>query len=158
MKHTGFDALLEQTRDSYKELLKRPLIPVKEAFRIPDNSDSAGIYVFYENEEPLRVGTSTKLRTRIKQHYGSNPRSAAFAKRLARCKTGIKGGTRPGEGWKTQVENPDQKLKSAFEEAQKRIRKMSVKWLEVSDPDVRYLLEFYAAKELDTPCNDFRET
>lgn len=156
MKRAGFDALLKQTRNSFKCLLSRPRIPVKDAARIPD---SGGIYVFYENEEPLRVGTSTQLRTRIQQHHRNNPRSAAFAKRLARCATGIKGGTRPGEGWKTQVENPDQKLKTAFKEARERIRKkMSVAWLEVPCPDTRYLLEFYAARELRTPYNDFSET
>ena len=52
--------------------------------------------------------------------------------------------------------NPE--LEEAFEKARQRIRKMSVRWLEECDPDVRYLLEFYAAKELQTPHNDFTET
>ena len=57
----GFDSLLEQAKDSFKCLLGETSIPVKDAYRIPE---SAGIHVFYENDEPLRVGTTTKLRTR----------------------------------------------------------------------------------------------
>ena len=35
---------------------------------------------------------------------------------------------------------------------------MQIRWVTETDPDCRYLLEFYAAKELGTPHNDFRET
>ena len=58
---TRFDSLLERAKDSFKCLLGKTSTPVENAYRIPD---SAGIYVFYENDEPLRVGTTTKLRTR----------------------------------------------------------------------------------------------
>ncbi len=151
----GFDSLLEQTKDSFKCLLAKPLIPVKDASRIP--LQSAGIYVFYENGKPLRVGTTTDVRKRIRQHHGRSFRSAAFAKRLARCATGIKGGTRPGEGWKTQA-GQNSRLDDEFEKAGKRICEMSVRWVEESHADSRYLLEFYAAKKLGTPHNNFRET
>lgn len=40
----------------------------------------------------------------------------------------------------------------------KRVHGMYVRCVEESDPNVRYLLEFYAAKELRTPYNDFTET
>ena len=127
--------------------------PVREA-KLPK---SAGVYVFYEANTPQRVGTTKNLCQRVKQHHGPSLRSAAFAKRLARCATGIRGGTRPGEGWKTQAcENPQ--LGAEFEKARERIRNMQVRWVEVPDADCRYLLEFYAAKELGTPHNDYRET
>ena len=154
--NAGFDPYLEQVRDSFKRLLGKPLIPVEGmASQIPLRS--AGIYVFYENGKPLRVGTTTDVRKRIRQHHGPSFRSAAFAKRLARCATGIKGGTRPGEGWKTQA-GQNSRLGDEFEKARKRIRNMEVRWVEEPDADCRYLLEFYAAKELGTPHNDFQET
>ena len=35
---------------------------------------------------------------------------------------------------------------------------MQIRWVTETDPDCRYLLEFYAAKELGTRHNNFRET
>ena len=152
----GFDSLLEQVKDSFKCLLGRPLIPVKGmASHIP--LQSAGIYVFYENGKPLRVGTTTDVRKRIRQHHGRDPRSAAFAKLLARKATCIWGSYRKGEGWQDQYDKSS-KLREAFEKARERIRQMSVRWVEESDANCRYLLEFYAAKKLGTPHNNFRET
>ena len=92
----------------------------------------------------------------MKQHHGNKHRNAAFSKQLARKKTGIPGSYRKGEGWKDQVKACP-KLQEAFEGARKEIRELSVRWVEESDPDTRYLLEFYAAKELRTPFNDFSE-
>ena len=151
---TRFDSLLERAKDSFKCLLGKTLIPVKDAYRIPE---SAGIYVFYKNDEPLRVGTTKKLRTRVKQHHGGNSRNAAFAKLLARKATGVPGSNREGEDWESQLATYP-KLKVEFEKARKEIREMSVRWVEESDADCRYLLEFYAAQELGTPHNDFQET
>ena len=151
----GFNPCLRKVSDAYQKLLDAAPVAVDN---IPSQiSTTPGVYVFYEDGKPLRVGTSRKLGKRIKQHYSNNARSAAFAKLLARCETGIKGGTRPGEGWKTQVkENP--RLEEEFRRARKRIPKMSVRWVEEPDAACRYLLEFYAAKELQTPYNDFSET
>ena len=151
----GFDSLLEQTKDSFKCLLAKPLIPVKDASRIPKSA--AGVYVFYEKDEPLRVGTTGQLRKRVKQHHGGNHRNAAFAKRLAREATGIQGSNRKGEGWKDQFDKHEE-LRLAFKKAREKICEMSVRWVEESHADSRYLLEFYAAKKLGTPHNNFRET
>ena len=151
---SGFDSSLPQAKEALGRLQNTSPKPVQEA-DIPDKL--AGIYVFYEGGKPLRVGTSRNLRQRIKQHYGSSHRSAAFAKSLARKKLKVPGGTRPGEGWKSQLDKFP-KLRDEFQKARKRVRKMSVVWLEVPDADCRYLLEFYAAKELRTPHNDFSET
>ena len=148
----GFDSLLEQAKQAFDCLGHTTPVPVEEA-TLPK---SAGVYVFYEDKKPLRVGTTKNLRARVQQHYGNNHRSAAFAKALARRATGIEGTSRPG-GWKKQTEECS-KLLDAFTAARCRIRAISVAWLKVPDPDCRYLLEFYAAKELQTPYNDFRET
>ena len=76
---------------------------------------------------------------------------------LARKATGVSGSNREGEDWESQLATYP-KLKVEFEKARKEIREMSVRWVEESDADCRYLLEFYAAKELGTPHNDFQET
>ena len=55
---------------------------------------------------------------------------------------------------------PKDELEKAeeFKAAKGRVRKMLVSWVTETDPDCRCLLEFYAAKELQTPYNDFSET
>ncbi len=147
-----FDRLLKRVTESFKRLGDQPLVRVKDSSGI---CNCPGIYVFYDKDGPCRVGTTRKLRTRVRQHHGKNPRNAAFAKRLARIATGIHGSAQ--EGWEKQVETYSE-LGKAFEAARGQIREMSVRCVVERDPDVRYLLEFYAAKELQTPHNDFRET
>lgn len=150
---TGFDPHLHQVRTAFKRLRDATAVGVNsKPSPIPKEP---GVYVFYRDGEPLRVGTAQDLRERVKQHYGNNHKSAAFAKQLARKKTGIRGSYETG--WEEQVEmHPE--LEKAFEAAREEIRKMSVRCVVESDADCRYLLEFYAAKELRTPHNDFSET
>ena len=152
MMSTEFNSLLEQAKADFDRLRCKTPVPIAEA----EFPKCPGIYVFYENGVPLRVGTTRNLRARVRQHYGNNHRSAAFSKQLARAETEIVGTFRPG-GWKTQIQECP-RLLDAFQAARCRIRGMCVGWLEVPNPDVRYLLEFYAAKDLNTPHNDFRET
>ena len=150
---TGFDPHLHQVRSAFQRLLGATAVGVDtQPSPIPQ---APGVYVFYRDGIPVRVGTAKDLRGRVKQHHGNNHRNAAFAKRLAREATGIQGSYE--EGWDEQVRaHPE--LGKAFETARKEIRKMSVRCVVESDADCRYLLEFYAAKELQTPYNDFSET
>ena len=92
---TGFDPHLHRVRDSFQRLLRATPVRVD---RMPSPiPESAGIYVFYENDEPLRVGTTKKnLRKRVKQHHGSNPRNAALAKLLPAKQPALRG--RIGKG------------------------------------------------------------
>ena len=150
----AFESLLERVKQDFVRFRETPPVPVKQS-RIPK---SAGVYVFYEGGKPLRVGTTKNLQARIRQHYRNNHRSAAFAKQLARNAMKIPGTPR-SPGWNAEKELfPG--LCGAFQAARGRIREMCVAWFEMDEreADRRYLLEFYAAKELQTPYNDFSET
>ena len=150
---TGFDPLLHEVRNAFPRLLE--VTPVAVDVKPSPIPEEPGVYVFYADGKPLRVGTAQDLRKRVRKHHTGNHQNAAFAKRLAREETRIKGSYQ--EGWDEQVEKHPQ-LGKAFEEAKEKIRTMSLAWLEVPEADCRYLLEFYAAKELQTPYNDFKET
>ena len=120
----------------------------------------AGVYVLYEVQDeqnvPLYVGRTGKgegnLRGRLGQHTvpSSDQNEAPLARQLA-CQTI---GVERGSAAIYETDN----FKTAFEAAKKRVRTMSVRWVTEPDPDCRYLLEFYAAKELRTHYNDFGET
>jgi excinuclease UvrABC nuclease subunit len=47
---------------------------------------SKGVYVFYEDNKPIYVGRSNRMRKRIKEHFAisSTHHSATFAFKLAR--------------------------------------------------------------------------
>ena len=96
---TGFDPHLHQVRSAFERLLGVTTVRVNaNPSPIPKEP---GVYVFYRDGKPLRVGTAQDLRERVKQHHGNNHRNAAFAKRLARKETDIQGSYQ--EGWDEQV-------------------------------------------------------
>jgi hypothetical protein len=43
----------------------------------------------------------------------------------------------------------------AMRQTTERVRRMSAQLVTIKDPSLLYLFEFYAAKRLDTPHNDF---
>ena len=120
----------------------------------------AGVYVLYEVRDeqnvPLYVGRTGKgeanLRGRLGQHTlpGSDQNEAPLARQLACKRIGVERGSAAVYG--------TGEFKRAFEIEKRRVCKMFVRWVPEPDPDCRYLLEFYVAKELQTPFNDFGET
>ena len=151
---------LSRVVGDYGRLLRMPPGRVEDVVsRIPK---TAGIYVLYEDEQPLRIGRAGKgkrsnLRERLKQHFTGNYKKASFAVALAREETNLPATYKKETSAKHLVAN-HRAFVAAFDTAKKRIRNMEVRWVEEPNPDSRYLLEFYAAKELQTPYNDFRET
>lgn len=94
-----------------------------------------------------RTGEKKKagFKNRMNRHWAGAPNQAPLAKRLAEEKVD----PMP----KDELEKAEE-----FKAAKGRVRKMLVSWVTETDPDCRCLLEFYAAKELQTPYNDFSET
>ena len=139
--NTGFDSILHAVREAFQRLLN--VTPVRADQKPSPIPQTPGVYVFYESEEPLYVGrTGRHLRKRVTEHYRGGLNQAAFAVKLA----------------KEEADPQDPEFDTEFARAKERIAKMDVRCLRVTDPDGRCLLEFYAAKELQTPHNDFRET
>jgi DNA polymerase III subunit epsilon len=68
----GADAI----RSAVEELLRTPSLPSGlDAGVLEDIPDSAGVYVFYaENDLPLYVGKSVNLRTRVLSHFNGDHR------------------------------------------------------------------------------------
>ena len=111
------------------------------------------IYVFYLDGDPVHVGRTRNLRQRIRGHVSKSHYSASFAFKRARSETGFKATYKAGEGRGTLLENP--LFAEAFAKALAEIQGMSIQYLVVEDPIEQYLLELYAALELETSLSEF---
>ena len=116
--------------------------------RLPDN---AGIYVLYENGEPMYVGRSDKLADRLLSHGrpSSGSESATFAFNLARAEcpsfaTMSRRHLLRNEGFRQR-----------FDSAKERVRRMEVRVVGLADPIEQTIFEVYAHMKLDTPFNSF---
>ena len=113
-----------------------------------------GIYVFYENEFPIYVGRSNRIKQRLLEHSrpSSTHTSATFAFNLAKEAAKEK---------KIDVNNKDRvhlETDSVFSnlylEAKERVSKMSIKVIKIDDPILQTIFEVYASVKLNT-LNDF---
>ena len=145
---SGFTSLLSYVKCGYAELLGADLVPVYGDGTRKHIPQDPGVYVLHEDKKPLYTGRTKNLRQRLGEHSlcGSRPNQAPLAQALAR------------ECVDAPVSASELHHREEFKSAKKRVHAMSVLWVEEADADCRYLLEFYAAKELQTPFNDFRET
>ena len=113
------------------------------------------IYVFYENDDPLYVGRSNRLRLRLQEHGrpSSERNTATFAFLLAAEEVGKRGlifQSMQKTAWKNVPE-----FRELFRRAKDRVSKMKVRVVEVTDPVDQTVFEVYAALALGTPYNDF---
>ena len=149
--------ICERVRSDFEKLIGCPLVALTTT-AIPK---LPGVYVLYECGNPIYVGRTGRgkrnLRKQVHDHYEGDHNKASFAVKRARERTGKKPTYRKGEGLKDLIRN-DQEFVTAFDAARKRIAGMQIRWVTETDQDVRYQLEFYAAKELGTPYNSFQET
>lgn len=115
--------------------------------------NSPGIYVLMENEQPIYVGRSKKIRQRIQNHIGGRPEQSSFAFKLAREITGKKASYKPEGSRQDLMNDPD--FKNAFQITVDRIRNLKVKFVIIEDDVLQHLFEVYASLELKTPHNQF---
>ena len=118
-----------------------------------------GIYCFYEGDKALYVGRTDNIRKRVLQQRrpGGRHNSAAFAFNIAKKDLEKNhpdedvGGLSRGELSK----NPT--FDHLFTKAKDRVRKMSVRFVEIKDPIEQAIFEVYAHIKLGTPprFNDF---
>lgn len=130
-----------------------PVTPVS----LPSVMCKKGIYLLSEGNKHLYVGRSNEITARLLRHCrpGATHRMAAFAFRLAREATGnLKATYRKGAGSRAALALDPEFLR-AFTEAKARIRRMSVRFVEETDPTKQALLEIYVSVVLQTPYNDF---
>ena len=115
-----------------------------------------GVYVLYEHDTPLYVGRSDRLADRLLEHGrpANGPESATFAFNLAYRQ------------WQpemdlTKVSREERQAfklapEALFADAKRRVRKMCVRAVEITDPVEQAVFEVYAHVELRTPYNSFR--
>jgi hypothetical protein len=118
--------------------------------------NTPGLYSFSEEGKVLYIGRTKNFRKRHGNHCdaGSGENTAAFAFLLARQETGILKAAYSKVGSRKSLMQ-DAVFHAAFQHAKARIRKMEVRFVEVSDHNLQHLLELYASMELKSAHNKF---
>ena len=114
----------------------------------------AGIYVFYENEEPIYVGRANNIKKRISGHTlpSSGHNSANFAFNLARLEF-EESLSESKKGRETLMENPNFFVK--FSKFKKQLFASKIKCIEIQNDIIQTMFEPYLALKLGTyPINN----
>lgn len=140
--HTMVDALPELL----DRLVGAPANTVTGHNGIPERP---GVYLFSDKVNPVYVGQTRNLRSRLRQHTSSTAREnqAALAWRIALKEAAAAG--HPVAGTRRQLEaNPI--VADHFTAAKSRVAAMDVRFIELDDPVTRTVFEVYAARALGT--------
>ena len=124
---------------------------------LPKTMCKRGVYLLSEDGKNFYVGRSNFISKRLSRHCrpGATHRMAAFAFRLAREETGnLKATYKKGAGSRMSLME-DPAFLAAFSGAKARIGRMTVRFVEETDPIKQALLEIYVSVVLHTPHNDF---
>ena len=138
----NFRNIIEELPKLYGKLMKSPLIKWGDFKNLP----KAGIYVFFENDEPIYVGRTRNFLRRLREHCNKNSghNSAPFAFNLAKNNF-----TKTYSLTRKKLEgNPD--FMKEFDGAKARVRNMSYRIIEVTNPIIQTIFEVYCVLELGT--------
>jgi len=145
-----FKEYIDQLPSFMEKLRQKELKSRNDLGDIPQK----GIYVFYENGNPIYVGRTNRIKKRILEHgrLSSRHNSATFAFKLA-----LKAAERKRiDVSKNRDELQDDPIfRDLFIKAKERISRMSVQVIEIDDPILQTLFEVYTHIALKTPYNDF---
>lgn len=140
-----FEGLIAELPLLMDRLVSSPLMPWSKLSGVPQK----GIYVFYDDNIPIYVGRTNRMRARLKEHArpSSTHNSAPFAFNLAK-KEALKEGL---EVRKPRKElSKDVRFNDIFLGAKKRVSEMDIRVIEINDPVLQTLFEVYASLELGT--------
>ena len=158
----SFKDVVEKMRGYLKGLKNCPLATPKSGNFPSDTLPSVksrvkGVYCFYEDGKALYVGRTRNIRKRVLQHRRLRGRhnSAAFAFNIAK-RDFEEDHQRKSLSRVELSKNPT--FDRLFTQAKERVRKMSVRYVEINDPIEQTVFEVYAHMKLGTPFNDFRTT
>ena len=123
---------------------------------LPRGICRSGIYLFSDDERPLYVGRSNRIRGRLGSHCRDSSRhnAASFAFRLARERTGRTAASYTTAESRESLSN-DPVFAAAFREAKAYRRSRRIQYVREEHQVTQALLEIYAAVRLKTPYNDF---
>ena len=146
---TRFLKLVRRMQPLLEELLTGPTYQEETLRDLP----MKGVYVFYENGEPVyvgRVGQNSKqtMRDRIGQHtrQSSGHNTATFAFKLLQEHLEVPIGHVKGRTREELAKKNDE----AFKSQKKRVRNMTVRAVDVTDSKEQALFELYAIIALNT--------
>ena len=107
-----------------------------------------GVYVFYENDEPIYTGRSRRMPQRIREHGGASSRheSATFAFKLFREAIGEP----EGHASKYTRKELQDRFPEEYSSQRQRVRSMRIRAVEIYDPLVQTVFEIYAVIALGT--------
>ena len=145
-----FDDIISEMPDLFLELQKSELLFRHNLHMIP----RAGVYVLYEDNKPIYVGRSNRLRQRLQEHSrpSSTHNSAPFAFNLAKEGAGEKGLNVIRSRNELEKE-PD--FEVLFTLAKQRVSQMRIRVIKIENQVTQTIFEVYAALALKTPYNDF---
>lgn len=110
-----------------------------------------GVYLVRDNDVPIYVGQSRKLRNRLRHHTrpSSTRDQASFAFNLAK-RAAEAAGVDIATPWSRALLEADTDFALDFAEARRSVAAMTVQFTQVDDPIVRSMLEICAALVLST--------
>jgi hypothetical protein len=113
-----------------------------------------GVYMFIEHHGPIYIGRTNRMAERLLEHgrKSSSHYHASFAFKLAKLEA-INSSINTLVTRK--ILQTDIQFATLFDEAKKRVSKMAIKYVEISDPVDQALFEVYASEVFNTPMNDF---
>jgi hypothetical protein len=112
-----------------------------------------GIYVLFEGGTPVHVGRTRNLGGRLRGHITRSHYSASFAFKRARRILNRVATYRPEGSRKSLV--ADEIFGPEFIRQIDTVKAMEVRFIEVEDPVMQYLLELYVCLELKLPLDEF---
>ena len=112
-----------------------------------------GVYCFYEGDEPLYVGRTGNINDRMLDHrQPANGRDlATFAFNIAKEEFEKRSPAENVNGLSGKELSDNPTFDILFKEAKERVRKMSVRFVEIQDPIERTIFELCAHIELGAP-------
>ena len=151
---TKFQAIIDQMESLCAELQVSPECTQDTLELLPKH----GVYVFYEAGQPMyvgRVGSVSKqtIRKRFGQHTrpSASQSQAVFAFRLLQEKIGVQ----TGHGAPLDRKQVAEKYDAEFRVQKCRVRKMTLRAVEIEDATVQTVFELYASLTFDTKYNSF---
>ena len=161
----AFEAVIAKMPEYLQELKNCDIITKDSRGRFsPSFPADKGIYVFYEDEKPMYVGRSDRLKQRLSQHGlpSSGHNSASFAFNIARLDYLNEKNRAETDDAKDVIRQMDRnelandsEFKGLFSKARQRVRDMGIRVVEIQDAIEQTIFEVYAHMKLGTSFNSF---
>jgi hypothetical protein len=145
-----FKEYTNRVPELFTSLQTSPLIMEKGTLA---QKGKSGVYAFFEGSTPVYVGRTRHLQRRLRGHITFSHYTATFAFKTARRNLNAPVTYKP-LGSRTSLME-DATFRAELEKQIARTKEMWVRFVEVKDPILQYLLELYACLEWKLPLDEF---